>query len=1495
MESDKCSPQVRVDVALRGRRRRNTTSNELKSTYLCQHRKSDPPLVRRAHRRDEKWTHRRVSLLLAARHFDGFTNFAAVKVEGDASPKAMSQVDLPRTPRKRKADVQTQVKAAVAEEAPVKIISQTDLPQTARRRKSDPSTSVKVEEDDSLAKAASQSNSPKTPRKRGPARVNKDTVGTATPASPQTKSPAKRRTAANDVAKGSETVVDDQTTVINAETEPCSGATATPRKDHAKDLVSSKSPAKRKRRASVDGSPSKKRRSGPVKSEQVESLSLGPASLPLLEFPSGNTPSLWASNKTDLVILTSKLNMVTTIFVDQESAIGIAIQVDGEVELSITRDCSRQSALIDSLIPLDVPEAPQPPPEDMPVSSPINLVDPHPSTPVLESEIPTTHASNPISSSSDDFPGGVNTVAHPSSTQVTEIPTSDSSLPGLSIHEPLKTYNLQASGRVSQHTSFGDLVRRDTNILSTPSFPPDVRTSPPPPGLHKPDVAIRPSPSVVSRDQTIIDVQQAPFLFGSNHVSLPSFRSSTPPPRTMQRDRKRDDYPRETLSQRLGPPLHHSRYWDNEWDNYPQKRFSQRSGSPIHHHKHWDNKWTNYPRETGSRRPTYPSPEGHSSLSTVAKDPRHDPFSGRPVGPGKTSDPRRRSPARGSLQAFSPAPVSHHQSQVPEHKPGVSTSRSSKSGLPSFKKIRSAAGSSILPPLSTSVTSNPLPPGLHIHEPRSIEASWPTHADAQVHGRSHLGLSAGGDHNRSSSSFPATSARRHFYDQRDHPYRKMESSSNMYSERLELYSSKKTSLTSYMMDKLSQGMGFQHSDPFKSHPSSGRPPNPLPLPRFSTVGPAPIIKKEADLIYPFRPQPAGGPTPFVSKRSSSPPLYVPSATPPPDNLLKISRPSSPDSLYAPSPTIHDIQPLNVPCEDTYMLDEVPFSPPLPPPTIVLSTARVDPLPPSMMKPRPLAMFFQGGHNANTAPQSPSLSSVMEEERNLPNTSQSDIPCEEGAGCVSNTREAGQNGILRQLQAEQIVNTDLTRHESNGLHSGPQEIGHASESNPGIHEPLQAISPDIQQLTSSNVALPEQADLPDNVAPMAETEEIVIDDLPEVQQFANTDFPALLFVPLPGYGYASLGYFRNLGIVSKTSTDEGKRTVWRARLRWVADEEYGEIEDETVAKGCWWSEQKVVEDIEDKFVRDQCPGLGIGMRAVERWWCRGCGRVNREDGWKWRRCLSEKCKDREPEFLKALSLDEVRGRNDRMPMARPHEMASVPGITTTTWEDGTVTYMYPLSASRLVKHIFTGNYPPLQEDASKLWVGLQGKGVELIRGRDGPYYTCAFVGNREDWPESVKEASEVISDSAVGYGEFPSGMDIQRVEVLAWFIKGSAKFKAHETGAVSQVLRAKQCLVGILSLGCEVEIFLHKCRAVAELPSMEGLLTFKAEDGTEQVTVDAEPSIAKPSALRKKKVADAGDLSIHMVHGDVLILSGDDFEYNIKRSGSGMLIIASSDV
>ncbi|KAK0462380.1 uncharacterized protein EV420DRAFT_1184317 [Desarmillaria tabescens] len=263
----------------------------------------------------------------------------ALEAEASVSTPKKRAPRVPKSPAKRrKVDAPTPVKV---EEEDNNLAKETDLPKPPKRRKRNPPIPIKVEEGaDSLATTITSGDTPKTPKKRGrPSRMNKDTADTTTPVSstkPKSTAPVKRRKTVKGGVKGPmETSVDDQPNLV-AEAEPISSATVAARKGRVKDTTSSSSPAKRKRRASVDGSPSKKRRYGPVKSEHVEPLSIRPTSFPLLEIPSSNTPSLWASDKTDLMILTSKLNMVTTIFVDQESAIGIAIQDDGEMELTMS-------------------------------------------------------------------------------------------------------------------------------------------------------------------------------------------------------------------------------------------------------------------------------------------------------------------------------------------------------------------------------------------------------------------------------------------------------------------------------------------------------------------------------------------------------------------------------------------------------------------------------------------------------------------------------------------------------------------------------------------------------------------------------------------------------------------------------------------------------------------------------------------------------------------------------------------------------------------------------------------------------------------------------------------------------------------------------------------------------------------------------------------------------------------------------------------------------
>ncbi|KAF8991062.1 hypothetical protein BDQ17DRAFT_314370 [Cyathus striatus] len=56
-----------------------------------------------------------------------------------------------------------------------------------------------------------------------------------------------------------------------------------------------------------------------------------------------------------------------------------------------------------------------------------------------------------------------------------------------------------------------------------------------------------------------------------------------------------------------------------------------------------------------------------------------------------------------------------------------------------------------------------------------------------------------------------------------------------------------------------------------------------------------------------------------------------------------------------------------------------------------------------------------------------------------------------------------------------------------------------------------------------------------------------------------------------------------------------------------------------------------------------------------------------------------------------------------------------------------------------------------------------------------------------------------------------------------------------------------------------------------------------------------PTAARAPGRRKTKAQAAGETVVFsMVHGDVIVLSGDDFQFSIKRSGTSILLIGSQD-
>ncbi|KAH7875130.1 uncharacterized protein C8R40DRAFT_217139 [Lentinula edodes] len=69
-----------------------------------------------------------------------------------------------------------------------------------------------------------------------------------------------------------------------------------------------------------------------------------------------------------------------------------------------------------------------------------------------------------------------------------------------------------------------------------------------------------------------------------------------------------------------------------------------------------------------------------------------------------------------------------------------------------------------------------------------------------------------------------------------------------------------------------------------------------------------------------------------------------------------------------------------------------------------------------------------------------------------------------------------------------------------------------------------------------------------------------------------------------------------------------------------------------------------------------------------------------------------------------------------------------------------------------------------------------------------------------------------------------------------------------------------------------------------------------EEVTDNTNETEEPSLELPSksqnATAKRKTYVREDMHFILVHGDALVLSGDDFEYAIERKGMGLLLVGS---
>ncbi|THH28370.1 hypothetical protein EUX98_g5813 [Antrodiella citrinella] len=255
------------------------------------------------------------------------------------------------------------------------------------------------------------------------------------------------------------------------------------------------------------------------------------------------------------------------------------------------------------------------------------------------------------------------------------------------------------------------------------------------------------------------------------------------------------------------------------------------------------------------------------------------------------------------------------------------------------------------------------------------------------------------------------------------------------------------------------------------------------------------------------------------------------------------------------------------------------------------------------------------------------------------------------------------------------------------------------------------------------------------------------------------------------------------------------------------------------------------------------------------------------------------------------------------------------------------------------HLFTGNEPSLQDEPSKVWMDLQ-KGDIPLKWQSvdmplaaGPYYTyfirptkptpCSDetpglsspLSNTSVWddaPACIARARLLLQ--AILQDHWAGSFLVDEITVLAWLGVGNRKSPTP--------LPAKTRKVAILCLGADVELTLvplngfHSRAPDASTTHVE-VQTLPTLDLPNSVEIDVEgydpmdedgdeligagllqdahsisvPSI-KPVSVTSMPSKKDDVLFLTLVHGDLALLEGDDFNWTMRRTGMSMVLIAS---
>lgn len=246
-------------------------------------------------------------------------------------------------------------------------------------------------------------------------------------------------------------------------------------------------------------------------------------------------------------------------------------------------------------------------------------------------------------------------------------------------------------------------------------------------------------------------------------------------------------------------------------------------------------------------------------------------------------------------------------------------------------------------------------------------------------------------------------------------------------------------------------------------------------------------------------------------------------------------------------------------------------------------------------------------------------------------------------------------------------------------------------------------------------------------------------------------------------------------------------------------------------------------------------------------------------------------------------------------------------TDQTCANGMRILSYKLQDSGVARHFFTGNDARLQELPTRLFRELQ-MSVQLVMRAlksdfaAGNFYSCC-VGSQAGESSTVAwtEAPQCISTARdfmlntwrlEGHGK-GEALQIQGLAVIGWDSRGTRR----------GVIQANKSPVVILCLGADVEISILAKPDTSLLPSS----SMASAPETEAVAPQGDEGLApveNPSASANgptqasapvsfKKLMPKEALLVTLLHGDMLVLQDDEFQYSMKRTGTSIVVVGTS--